>query len=133
MVFSPCYSEYENELKSIGAEIFYEDLLEKNEYAVSLDSMIKKIKSQNIEMLIFANPNNPTGTILNRDEISAILETGIHLLVDETYVEFTDKSKFSAVELTNHYPNLFVARGVSKFLQLPEYVLAMELHQTKNY
>lgn len=119
LVFSPCYSEYENELKNINAEIFYEDLLEKNKYAVSLDSIIEKIKSLNIDMLIFANPNNPTGTILRRDEISAILETGIHLLVDETYVEFTDKSKFSAVKLTSQYPNLFVARGVSKFFATP--------------
>lgn len=119
MVLSPCYSEYENELKSIGSEVFHENLLEENDYTVSLNSMLDKIKSKKIELLIFANPNNPTGTILTKDEVSKILELGIYVLVDETYVEFTDKTVFSTVELTKSYPNLFVARGVSKFYASP--------------
>ncbi|WP_455258518.1 pyridoxal phosphate-dependent aminotransferase [Peptoniphilus asaccharolyticus] len=119
LLLSPCYSEYENELRSVGAEIFYENLLEENEYKIDLNNIINTIKSNAIEMLIFANPNNPTGTILTRKEIGSILETGINVLVDETYVEFTDKDKFSSVELTNDYSNLFVARGVSKFFASP--------------
>lgn len=118
MVLAPCYSEYENELRNVGASIVYENLLEENEYAVSAN-IVQKIKSEKIEMLIFANPNNPTGTILTKEEICKILDLNIHVLVDETYVEFTDKNIYSAVELTNEYPNLFVSRGVSKFFASP--------------
>lgn len=119
MVLSPCYSEYENELKNIGSIVCHENLLEINDYRVELDSMLNTIKKEDIELLIFANPNNPTGTILTKDQISSILNLGINVLVDETYVEFTDKKLFSSVELTNSYDNLFVARGVSKFYASP--------------
>ena len=40
-------------------------------------------------------------------------------MVDETYVEFTDKSKYSSSQLVNEYNNLFVIRGTSKFFSTP--------------
>lgn len=120
MILSPCYSEYERELRKISSYIIQYNLEEKNDFKVNLDELIKIINEKNVEFLIFANPNNPTGTILKKAEIERILkETDAKVLVDETYIEFTDMETFSSSFLTKSYDKLIVVRGTSKFFALP--------------
>lgn len=120
MILSPCYSEYERELKKISSKIIEYNLEEKNNFKINLDEIIKTINEKKVEFLIFANPNNPTGTILKSKEIEKILnETAAKILVDETYIEFTNKDVYSSTSLTNNYKNLIVVRGTSKFFALP--------------
>ena len=117
MILSPCYSEYENELNKINSEIIEYNLEEKN-----------------VEFLVFANPNNPTGTILSADEIEKILrETDAKILVDETYIEFTDMSTYSSTSLIDSYKNLAVVRGTSKFFALPGIRLGYGLSSDLNF
>lgn len=120
MILSPCYSEYERELKKISSHIFEYKLEEKNDFKINLDQLINAINEKNIDFLIFANPNNPTGTILKNSEVERILrKTEAKVLVDETYIEFTDMDVFSSSSLTKIYDNLVVVRGTSKFFALP--------------
>ena len=46
-------------------------------------------------------------------------ETEARVLVDETYIEFTDMETFSSSSLTKSYDKLIVVRGTSKFFALP--------------
>ncbi|MDU5806529.1 MAG: histidinol-phosphate transaminase [Peptoniphilus harei] len=120
MILSPCYSEYERELRKISSYIIEYNLEEKNDFKINLDQLINTINEKNIDFLIFANPNNPTGTILKKSEIERILrETSAKVLVDETYIEFTDMATFSSSSLTKSYDKLIVVRGTSKFFALP--------------
>lgn len=120
MILSPCYSEYERELRKISSQIFEYNLEEKNDFKINLNELINTIKDKNIDFLIFANPNNPTGTILKKSEVERILrETEVKVLVDETYIEFTDMGTYSSSGLTKSYDNLVVVRGTSKFFALP--------------
>ncbi|WP_277219134.1 pyridoxal phosphate-dependent aminotransferase [Peptoniphilus vaginalis] len=120
MILSPCYSEYERELKKNSSHIFEYKLEEKNDFKINLDQLINTINEKNIDFLIFANPNNPTGTILKNSEVERILrKTEAKVLVDETYIEFTDMDVFSSSSLTKIYDNLVVVRGTSKFFALP--------------
>lgn len=120
MILSPCYSEYERELKKISSKIIEYNLEEKNNFKINLDEIIKIINEKKVEFLIFANPNNPTGTILKSQEIEKILnETETKILVDETYIEFTNRDVYSSTSLTKFYKNLIVVRGTSKFFALP--------------
>jgi histidinol-phosphate aminotransferase len=64
-------------------------------------------------VLFIANPNNPTGTLLQVAEIKRILRAATHtaVVIDEAYTEF------SGVTLVRHirkYPHLFIARTFSK-------------------
>jgi histidinol-phosphate aminotransferase len=69
-------------------------------------------------VLYICNPNNPTGTIVTRDEMAACIEAvppTTLVLVDEAYNDFaTDPRYASAVEFIPKYPNVLVARTFSK-------------------
>jgi histidinol-phosphate aminotransferase len=69
-------------------------------------------------VLYICNPNNPTGTIVTRDEMAACIQAvppTTLILVDEAYNDFaTDPRYASAVEFIPKYPNVLVARTFSK-------------------
>jgi histidinol-phosphate aminotransferase len=64
------------------------------------------------------NPNNPTGTIVTRDEIATFIQAvppTTLILVDEAYYDFADDPRYSsATEFIAKYPNVIVARTFSK-------------------
>jgi histidinol-phosphate aminotransferase len=64
-------------------------------------------------VLFIANPNNPTGTLLQKEELRTILRAATHtaVVMDEAYAEF---SGFSALPWIRKNPQLFVARTFSK-------------------
>jgi histidinol-phosphate aminotransferase len=64
-------------------------------------------------VLYIANPNNPTGTLLRREELRVILQAASRtlVLVDEAYFDF---SGLTILPWVRRYPNLLVARTFSK-------------------
>lgn len=68
--------------------------------------------------ILVCNPNNPTGTLLSRDEIAAFLARvpGDRLVIlDEAYREFVDAPGHrDALTLLDEFPNVAVTRTFSK-------------------
>src|SRR5580658_4738939 len=64
------------------------------------------------------NPNNPTGTIVTRDEFAAFVQAvppTTLIVVDEAYYDFADDPRYSsAVGFIATNPNVIVARTFSK-------------------
>lgn len=120
LLLSPAYSEYERELLRIGCEVLKVYYEKEKSFKIDIERLIERLKDEKPELLIVCNPNNPTGTSLEKNEIEKILNSypGA-IMVDETYIEFTDIDFYSAVELTEKYENIFVIRGTSKFFSTP--------------
>lgn len=116
LILNPAYSEYENNLKSVGANIFKYNLKKEEDFKFNPEKILEIVKENDIDLFTFPNPNNPTGTALKGDDLRKILDTGINVLVDECYVEFENNS---VIPLTDEYKNLFVVRGTSKFFASP--------------
>lgn len=70
--------------------------------------------NMNTRLLILANPNSPLGDYLDINELKPLLDTGIPLLLDEAYIELSDKP--SLAEYTKQYKNLIITRTFSKGL-----------------
>ena len=70
-------------------------------------------KSENIDLIIFSNPNNPTGLGIDIDDIEKILQAfkNTCVVIDEAYYEFYG---VTAVPLIYKYNNLFITRTLSK-------------------
>lgn len=123
LILGPTYSEYEREIALGGGKTIYYPLREDNDFILNTDHFISKL-SEDIDMLIICNPNNPTGTAIKTVDMRRILdackEYDIFVMVDETYVEFSkDVSKISSVSLTRTYTNIAILRGTSKFFAAP--------------
>jgi histidinol-phosphate aminotransferase len=76
---------------------------------------IKAGISKKTKIIFLANPNSPTGTITPRQDIQEILDTGLPVLVDEAYYEFSGQT---VAPLVSQYKNLMVLRTFSKWAGL---------------
>lgn len=74
---------------------------------------IEAAVTEKTKALVLINPNNPTGTRIDRDFIVRMLERlgDRLLLLDEAYVEFSGES---AIDLIDRYKNLVILRTFSK-------------------
>ena len=82
------------------------------DYTISVGRILSEV-DDNTDLIILANPNSPMGEYKSFDEILPILETGVPTLIDEAYIEFTEKNK-SFIEHIDKYPNLIITRTFSK-------------------
>lgn len=79
----------------------------------NVDKFIALGLENDVDLVIFSNPNNPTGYKIDTIEIKKILEAFKEktVLVDEAYYEFCGESMVSFI---NEYKNLVVTRTLSK-------------------
>ena len=84
-----------------------------NDGSFSVDRFIEYGRRVNPNLIIFSNPNNPTGHVISNDEIIFILEAfkDILIVVDEAYYEFYGQGMIGYIE---KYKNLIVTRTLSK-------------------
>ncbi|MGL4991840.1 MAG: pyridoxal phosphate-dependent aminotransferase [Sarcina sp.] len=133
LLLSPSYSEYEKELNSINCKIDFYFAKKDNDFKIDIHSLISYINNDNFDLIIICNPNNPTGFAFNKNEIK-LLSTSIKgfVMIDETYIEFTDMKTFSCTPLINTCSNLFIIRGTSKFFSTPGIRLGYGLISNKS-
>ncbi len=84
----------------------------------NFDVDVEKVKaaiSPRTKIILIANPNNPTGTSMPREDILELLDTGLPVLVDEAYYEFSGET---VAPLVTRYENLIVLRTFSKWAGL---------------
>ena len=89
--------------------------------SVCCESILKEI-SKRTRIIFIANPNNPTGSIIMRDELKYFLKKvpeNIVVVIDGAYAEFVTKKSFSdGINLVKTFPNLIVTRTFSKIFAL---------------
>ena len=93
---------------------------EKN-YTVSVDNILACV-TKKTKIVFIANPNNPTGTYINKNEILRLrkkLRSDILLVVDDAYFEYMSfKDYQSGLKLFSDYKNVIITRTFSKIYGL---------------
>ncbi len=84
------------------------------DFAVNINA-VKAAINEKTKIIFLANPNNPTGTMTPQRDILELLDTGLPVLVDEAYYEFSGQT---VATLVNRYENLMVLRTFSKWAGL---------------
>lgn len=88
-----------------------------NPFGHDLDAMLEQVNDKT-GVVFIANPNNPTGTWVNRDELQAFLERvpqNVIVVVDEAYFEYVSEPDYpNALKWLEQFPNLIVTRTFSK-------------------
>jgi len=74
------------------------------------------------KLVFIANPNNPTGSYLSRDEVAKLardLPGNVILVLDAAYAEYVSRNDYGAGEdLVDQYPNVVMLRTFSKIYGL---------------
>jgi len=67
--------------------------------------------AEQASLLFLCTPNNPTGTVIEEQDLRRVLDECKPTVVDEAYFEFHGES---VVDLLDEYPNLIISRTLAK-------------------
>ncbi|MDA7746247.1 histidinol-phosphate transaminase [Psychromonas sp.] len=100
--------------QAIGAKAV---VVKAKNYGHDLDAMAEAI-TENTKLIFIANPNNPTGTFLEKTELYTFLTkvpSDVLVVLDEAYFEYADNERRgNAIAWIAEFPNLIVSRTFSK-------------------
>jgi histidinol-phosphate aminotransferase len=101
-----------------SAKVFY---AQDNNLTSSVDSILSCV-TKKTKIVFIANPNNPTGTYINKKEISRLrkkLRSNILLVVDDAYFEYLNFKDYECgLKLFSKSKNVVVTRTFSKIYGL---------------
>ncbi len=91
ILLDPTYASYRELVLLAGCEPIFVSLNESKNWGLSVEKLEKAITPKT-RAILFCNPNNPTGTILNKQQLLAIGELAkqhkFFILTDEVYKDF---------------------------------------------
>ena len=114
----PCYPPYKGILKSLGMESIELETSKASNYQPTLEAL--ENLETDIQGLIITSPSNPTGTIIDDEELQKIISwcenNNVWLISDEIYhgISFEEKSK-SALEFSE---KVIVINSFSKYFAM---------------
>lgn len=108
------FAVYPISSQAVGATL---NIAPAKDYGHDLEEMANRVGDKT-RVVWIANPNNPTGTWLNGEELEgfiAALPANVIVVVDEAYIEYVDEPDYpDASQWLDKYPNLIVTRTFSK-------------------
>ncbi|MDE1219613.1 histidinol-phosphate transaminase [Vibrio aestuarianus] len=111
----PTYGMYAISAETIGVERKVVPLTD--EWQLDLDAITANL--DNVKLVFVCSPNNPTGNLVERNDIISLLEMTKDraiVVMDEAYIDFCPEA--STVDLLAKYPNLAILRTLSKAFAL---------------
>ncbi|NIF03620.1 histidinol-phosphate transaminase [Pantoea sp. Acro-805] len=111
----PTYGMYSVSAETIGIE--YRTVAALNDWQLNLPAIAEQLDG--VKVVYMCSPNNPTGNLINQDDIRKLLEmtAGKALLVaDEAYIEFCPEATLAG--WLKDYPHLVILRTLSKAFAL---------------
>jgi histidinol-phosphate aminotransferase len=110
LISEPTFALYRQVATVLGGEVLSVSLTEDLQYDGA--ALQKMVEEKQPDVTIICSPNNPTGCVIDDDQLRSLLRTSRGLVViDEAYHEFAEHT---TVPLLNEYENLIVLRTFSK-------------------
>jgi threonine-phosphate decarboxylase len=124
VVTVPTFTEYAWAAEQAGATVACHQLDEAQGFQPDFSSQDWTERVREADLVFLCNPNNPTGVALPREQVLRLAdrcrERGGLLVVDEAYVEFTDRPEdVTVLPDAPHRGNLVVVRSVTKLFAVP--------------
>jgi len=108
------FAVYPISSQAVGATLRISPALD---YGYDLEALLNMVGDKT-RVVWIANPNNPTGTWVNNEELEnfiAGVPASVIVVVDEAYIEYVGKADYpDASKWLEKYPNLIVTRTFSK-------------------
>lgn len=122
-VVFPTFDEYPNRLQPEQIVPF---VPQNENFAYSADDLMAFYADKEVSMLLLINPDNPSGNYVPRADVLRLAqwcgERNIKLIVDESFVDFTDESTANSLlydDVLEQHPAMMVMKSISKSYGVP--------------
>ena len=118
----PTFEEYPNRYDKGNSVCFYP---ENENFSYTADDLTDFFGDKDIRNLVLVNPDNPTGNYIPKKDLERLIawceERDITLLVDESFVDFSDELGATLVtqDILDAHQKLYVMKSISKSYGVP--------------
>lgn len=116
----PSFYGYEYAAEAAGGEVSYYVMSSENGF--QLDENFKEALTEEIDLLFLANPNNPTGTLIEKNVLKTLLDLckkkHIFVVLDECFIDFAGKDYSMMADIEN-YDHLLIVGAYTKIFAIP--------------
>jgi len=120
LIVAPAFAEYASALERSGWQTDYFTLKSGDSFTLSLPALQEKL-AEGYDLLFVCNPANPTGALIPKREIEAVIElcqkSGTFLVLDEAFIDFCEGE--SAKDLMCKFQRGVLLRSMTKFFAIP--------------
>ena len=119
LVCDPCFHAFESKVRIAGGTTVGVPLLKDDGFRFSIDALRERVTPKT-KLLFLCNPDNPTGLVLTRAELQAVVdaanELDFHVLIDEAYEHFVydGREHVSMASLGGPTERVITVQAVSK-------------------
>lgn len=118
IVVEPCFVSYVPTVELAGGKAVTVQALQENDFKI-LPSQLEAVVTEHTKAIMLCSPNNPTGTMLNKQELEAIAQFAIEhdllVIADEIYAELSyDEAYTSMGAIDNMRERTILINGFSK-------------------
>lgn len=122
-VLFPTFDEYPNRLDKQQIVAFASP---KDDFSYTVDDLIDFFEDKEISTLLLINPDNPSGHFIKKYDLQYLIswcsERNIRIIVDESFVDFTDdfvNNSLISNDILMKFRNLIVMKSISKSYGVP--------------
>lgn len=116
----PSFYGYEYAANACSSTIVYWKTQREDDFHLTGD--ISQILTPDTDLLLLANPNNPTGCLTDRETMQKLLahcrDKGIYVVLDECFIDFCGR-EYSAVSDLEQFDNLILVKAFTKIFSIP--------------
>ena len=118
----PTFEEYPNRYVKENSIVF---VPENKDYSYTADDVMNFFGNKDIKSLVIINPDNPSGNYIPKNDLFRLVDwagqKGIKLVIDESFVDFSDCIDSTIIEQTllDANPHLYVVKSISKSYGVP--------------
>ncbi|MDR6878435.1 threonine-phosphate decarboxylase CobD [Bacillus sp. 3255] len=114
----PSFSEYEEAVHKAGGRTYSIPL--RAEHGFELQQEDVEAAYEHAELLFLGHPNNPTGRLIPRPTLNALVQSGRSVVLDEAFMDFIpNEEEHSLLHAASANRRLFVIRSMTKFYSIP--------------
>ena len=117
----PSFYGYEKAANVTEAEVSYYEMKERDGFCLT-EVFLQELQ-EDVDFLFLANPNNPVGNTIEESLLEQICdrcrEEQITVVLDECFLEFTEKKGFFSTHNLHDYPNVIVVKAFTKLYAIP--------------
>ncbi len=119
LIAGPTYSDYKDACLMHKIDFLHCHAVPSNGFNLDIDLLSKL--AQTADTVFICNPNNPTGTMVSKEELEFLLKKHKHtiFIVDESYLPFVDHFEDLTLVAQSRYENLIVLSSMSKIFTIP--------------
>ena len=118
----PTFEEYPNRFERTESVDF---IPQNKDYSYTADDLMIFFEDKSISNLVVINPDNPSGNYIPKKDVLRLIDwagnKGIRLIIDESFVDFSDEEDASIIDqdILSANSHLYVMKSISKSYGVP--------------